>query len=298
MVRPCSGAPVLREWPSPDRIRRLSLESALNVAHVCRLYQRYSSDLKRVRAYQRALYGEHVRMPRVRGLIFRLSGGTIDIGGMGATHRWSGSSHTARMDPGLDDIEAEISYLLLRERRPDTVVELGASGGWSTTWLLHALRDNGHGTLHSYDIVDFAVGNVPAELAAGRWRFNSGDVRRATLPPAIDYLFIDCDHSREFAEWYLAHLMPSLRPGTPVSIHDIFHPSYVWRAWDFSQSTRMGEVPTIQRWLHGQGIRYFTPSRTWAPAVHRQLSRLRESIGMGRDIHYGFANPMVFLSAP
>ncbi|MEO5567159.1 MAG: class I SAM-dependent methyltransferase [Gemmatimonadaceae bacterium] len=273
-------------------------EKGLDVSYLCRLYERYATDLRRVRAYQRALYSRHVRMRRVRGAIFRLSGGVLDIGGMGATHRLNGATGIVRMDPGLDDIEAEISYLLLRAQRPDTVVELGASGGWSTTWLLHALRDNGRGSLHSYDIVDFSVGNVPAELADGRWYFSAGDVRDAQMPPSIDYLFIDCDHSREFAEWYLAHLLPSLRPGTPVSIHDIFHPGFVWRFWNFSENTRMGEVPAIKRWLREREIDYFTPSRTWAPEAHRELKRCRDSIGIRGEIHYGFANPMVFLQAP
>jgi predicted O-methyltransferase YrrM len=272
-------------------------EPSLDVAYLCTLYQRYSADLKRVRAYQRALYSRHVRLRRMRGAILRLSGGLLDVGGMGATHRFRGDSGIVRMDPGLDDVEAEISYLLLRAQRPQTVVELGASGGWSTTWLLHALRDNRKGSLHSYDIVNFSVGNVPAELAHGRWRFSGGDVRQAELPESIDYLFIDCDHSREFAEWYLAHLLPALRPGTPVSIHDIFHPAYVWRFWHISDN-KMGEVSAIKEWLREQAIDYFTPSRTWAPEAYRRLMRCRESIGIVDEIHYGFANPMVFLHAP
>jgi hypothetical protein len=47
----------------------------------------------------------------------------------------------------LDGLEAEITYLLLREARPETVVEIGTFHGWSTTWIFQALRDNGTGHL-------------------------------------------------------------------------------------------------------------------------------------------------------
>ncbi|MEP7000606.1 MAG: class I SAM-dependent methyltransferase [bacterium] len=270
--------------------------SHLDADRICTLYHRYAADLKRVRDYQRSLYARHVRLRRTRGVIFRLSGGLLDIGGMGATHRLHGKSGIVPMDPGLDDIEAEITYLLLREQRPARVIEIGASGGWSTSWILHALRDNGTGSLHSYDIVDYALGNLPTDLADGRWHFHVGDVRRADLTEPIDYLFIDCDHSREFAEWYLAELLPTLRPGTPISIHDIFHPDYVSRLWN-ATNNKMGEVSVIRRWLREREIEHFTPSRSWAPDTHRRLAECRRSIGLGADIHYGFANPMVFLRA-
>ena len=55
-------------------------------------------------------------------------------------------------------------------------MELGTFQGWSTTWILRALRDNGHGHLHSFDQVDAVLRTVPADLADGRWTFVPGDV--------------------------------------------------------------------------------------------------------------------------
>ena len=91
------------------------------------------------------------------------------------------------MRPRLDDVEAEISYLTIRALRPRTVLEIGSARGWSTTWLLRALHDNGAagdraGVLHTFDLTDDAVRTVPPALSAGRWRFTRGDVRRGTLP--------------------------------------------------------------------------------------------------------------------
>jgi hypothetical protein len=44
----------------------------------------------------------------------------------------------------LDDIEGELTYLLIRERRPEVAVEIGAR---ATAWIERALHDNGAGTL-------------------------------------------------------------------------------------------------------------------------------------------------------
>jgi len=58
------------------------------------------------------------------------------------------------LDPHFDDIEAEITYLLIRAFRPKTLVKISPLGGWSTSWILNAIRDNNYGTLYSYDLVD------------------------------------------------------------------------------------------------------------------------------------------------
>ncbi|MEU6641291.1 LuxR C-terminal-related transcriptional regulator [Saccharomonospora sp. NPDC046836] len=73
----------------------------------------------------------------------------------------------------LDDIEAELTYLRLRETRPEQVVEIGSLHGWSSAWILRALRDNGTGHLLTTDLRDEASFTVPrtrgrsnAEIAA------------------------------------------------------------------------------------------------------------------------------------
>ncbi|MCD9878427.1 class I SAM-dependent methyltransferase [Streptomyces guryensis] len=38
-------------------------------------------------------------------------------------------------------------------------MEIGTFLGWSTTWILQALKDNGTGHLYSYDIVDHVARN-------------------------------------------------------------------------------------------------------------------------------------------
>jgi predicted O-methyltransferase YrrM len=189
----------------------------------------------------------------------------------------------------LDDIEAEITYLLLREYRPDTVVEIGALHGWSSTWILSALRDNGMGHLHSIDLIDQARRTVPADLAADRWRFVHGDVRTnlGRLPSAIDYLFVDAAHSARFARWYLGRLLPAIAPGTPVSVHDVFH---------HARALPWTEGATVLGWLRRRGIGYFTASAAHAPQTCATLIELRRELDLAEPVHPGRDNPMIFFS--
>lgn len=189
--------------------------------------------------------------------------------------------------PQLDDLEAEATYLLVREFRPRTIVEISPDGGWSTTWLLAALRDNGSGSLFSYDLFDHCTRTVPKQLAEGRWTFTLGDVRDQlrSFPPQIDYLFLDSAHSAHFARWYIRELFPSLVAGTPVSIHDIF-------------ATSGGESRVVRTWLSEQGVHHFTTAPAAAADVYQRLMRVKQELGMAQPIHDSLRNPMVFFQAP
>lgn len=96
------------------------------------------------------------------------------------------------MRPQLDDIESEITYLLLREYKPEHVVEISPSAGWSTSWILRALQYNQLGHLYSFDFIDDSTSTIPEELYAYRWTFIQGDIKRNIdkLSQQIDYLFI------------------------------------------------------------------------------------------------------------
>jgi predicted O-methyltransferase YrrM len=188
----------------------------------------------------------------------------------------------------LDDVEAELTYLRLRELRPATVVEIGTFHGWSTTWLLTALRDNGSGRLMSYDVVDHVLKSVPEDLAGDRWTFTQGDVRTARLPAEIDYLFLDAAHSARFARWYIADLFSRLN-GTPVSVHDVFHGR---RPMPFSEGA------VLVRWLTEQNLDYFTPSAKRAPETFAELLAVKRELGLAEPVRSGRDNPMVFFELP
>jgi predicted O-methyltransferase YrrM len=199
--------------------------------------------------------------------------------------------HAGRgMRPKLDDIEAELTYLLVRETRPGRIVEIGTFHGWSTSWLLRALADNGTGHLHSYDLVDHVLTTIPSDLSGDRWTFHRGDVRAAdTLdPPAIDYLFLDAAHTARFARWYVGALLAKLPPRTPVCVHDVYHRS---RAGRFSE----GRV--VLDWLSRRGAGPFTASSRAAPQAFQEISALKRSLGLAEVVHQPSPNPMIFFTS-
>jgi predicted O-methyltransferase YrrM len=227
----------------------------INLDLVSRLYRTHTADLAAVIAEQRAL-----------------------------------REATPSMVPQLDDLESEITYLLLRHARPARVMELGTFHGWSTTWILRALRDNGTGHLHSFDRVDHVRSTVPAELAEGRWTFHHGDVRAllAEVPRDAGYLFVDAAHTASFARWYLAELFPLVPAGIPVSVHDVFHTRW---ALPFTEGA------VVTRWLGGHGTDWFSASRRHDPDTHHALLALRRDLGVtgARDTT---VNPMLWFTMP
>ena len=226
----------------------------IDIDHIIGLYRTYAHDLDRVREQQRKLLAP-----------------------------------PTSLEAQLDDIEAEITYLLLREARPETVVEIGTFHGWSTTWILQALRDNGTGHLYSYDIVDHVVGNVPGQLSTGCWTFTQGDAREnlEKIPDTADFLFIDAAHSASFARWYIRELFPRIRPGIPVCVHDVFHGR---RPLPFTEGA------VVLRWLAEQENTYFTASRAHASETHHRLNDVKRTLALGHPLRDSRDNPMIFFT--
>ncbi|MFE7313171.1 MULTISPECIES: class I SAM-dependent methyltransferase [unclassified Streptomyces] len=194
------------------------------------------------------------------------------------------------MKPQLDDVEAEITYMRLRELRPAKVVEIGTFYGWSTMWQLSALRDNGAGHLYSFDIVDHVVRNVPKDLAE-RWTFTKGDVREniGVIPDDTEYLFIDADHGARFARWYIENLFPAVPGGTPTSVHDVFHGR---------RPKPLSEGSVIIKWLAEKGIEFFTPSPAKAPEVFAEIAKIKKDLGLDEPVRDSRDNPMIFFDLP
>ena len=234
---------------------------------VIELYQQFRNDLVRVRRRQYWFHQRHENplVRRLRKLRLRRH----------------------MLFPALDDIEAEVTYLLLRARRPNVVFEMSPNAGWSTSWILNALRDNDNGgQLWSYDIHDTCTKFVPRDLAAGRWHFVQGDARETTLAaPHFDHCFIDSEHSRSFAEWFVSTLFPRIPPGCVVSVHDVFHSP---------EPSEEGEV--VVKWLADHGLSYWTPSPFVDAAVTDRIEKERRRLGIDYAIIRAPAchNPMLF----
>jgi predicted O-methyltransferase YrrM len=279
--------------------------TAIDLSLVLSLYEEFAKDLRRVRESEAALYRAYVETRR-----------SLEPGAFGApsrlipprVRRWAmdhlpyplllRSRQIVKavipghdLDPQSDDVENEITYLLIRRFQPQVVVEIAPCGGWSTTWILSALRDAGEGKLASFDVIDDSRRTVPRELGDGRWTFVHGDVRQLAreIPSKIDFLCLDAEHSEPFARWYIDHLFPHLSEGAVVSVDDVFHPA-------LGRSIGAGEARTVLDWLARKEIRYFTAAPSEAPSSYEQIRSLKATLGMAAPIHTATANPAIYFS--
>ena len=102
----------------------------------------------------------------------------------------------------LESLSSLLIYALVRIRKPKTVVETGVANGMSSFFILHALRLNSFGKLHSIDVSP-DVGVLLDDDERAQWdlrvlarRCSSEDFRDAIadLPP-IGMFLHDSDHS-------------------------------------------------------------------------------------------------------
>ena len=141
----------------------------------------------------------------------------------------------------------EVLYVLARLLRPSTVVETGVAYGFSSSYILQALRDNCLGHLYSIDSpntdptgfvdadghVDVVytrsvtdVGRlVPQELRE-RWTLIPGTSREQLAHVLqqrghIDLFFHDSDHSYSNMTWEFRAVWPFLRTGGVLVSDDI-----------------------------------------------------------------------------
>lgn len=248
----------------------------LNIQFVLGLYNKYTDDLKRVRKYQRKFYSkDSLSRERFFWRILRYAlrkFGIIQIG--------------LELNASFDDIESEITYLLIREFKPETIIEISPSGGWSTSWILNALKDNGFGKLYSYDLVDNSTKNISLDLSENRWIFYLGDIKKNVdkLPEKIDYLFIDSDHSARFAQWYIKNVFSKLKSGTPVSVHDVFQ----------TKEFYFPEERVILDWLRIKNIDYFSASPMKYETIFEEICKLKKTKNIWKLIHKTQTNPAIF----
>ncbi|WP_017568872.1 class I SAM-dependent methyltransferase [Nocardiopsis halotolerans] len=193
--------------------------------------------------------------------------------------------------PTTNDIETEITYLLLRAHTPQHTVQIGTGHGWTTTWILSALRDNGTGHLHSFDTHDHTPHHVPTHLTHHRWTFTHGDIRTTTahLPPHTDHLLIDAAHNGHFARWYLRHLLPTLPAHTPVTIHNVFR---------HRATPPFTEGALVMTWLTTNTTNFFTASAARAPHTHHALRQLKQELDLATPLHPGHHNPAIYFRLP
>jgi predicted O-methyltransferase YrrM len=115
---------------------------------------------------------------------------------------------------------AKLLYVLAVARRPRTIVEFGASLGYSTIHLAAALRDAGGGRLITTELSAAKAGTAAVNLAQAGLddvvELRVGDAldTLAGLDDEVDFLFLD--GSNDLYRGVLELVAPSLAPGALV----------------------------------------------------------------------------------
>lgn len=256
----------------------------IDLEHAIDLYETWWGDLRTARRAMQRLHAQRCVAWSQRSLVHRVAARALEP-------VMSGLRKEAPMLAQVDDEVCELLYMLLRSRRPQVVVEISPFHGWSTSWILTALQHNGTGQLRSFDVLDSASRNVPAELKP-RWELVLGDVRKNTarIPQQIDFLLMDSDHSAEFAQWYLDEVFPRVRPGAPVCVDDIFHSA--------DPGSFDGEGPVLMDWLRRNDVPWFTCAKAKNPSALNAIHGKKTSLGLVPRIRRGDANTSVFFEMP
>jgi predicted O-methyltransferase YrrM len=163
-----------------------------------------------------------------------------------------------RMDNGsFGSVDAEILYSMVRYHRPRRIIEVGS--GWSTLVTLKALQANAReGKIAKFT----ACEPYPSPLVlaiAKSLRVNLHRLPVQSIPLATfeeltkgDILFIDSSHVCKIGsdvQYELLEILPRLRPGVLVHVHDVFLPEEYPREWVLDEQWFWNEQYVLQAFL-------------------------------------------------
>lgn len=167
---------------------------------------------------------------------------------------WKG--HIGKQEYG--QFESYVAYCIVREYKPEIIVEVGCASGYSSYPLALGIQKNyrddkipiGRWPFGKYRLYSFETNMKRAKEANDNLRrIKSSDCYHTIEPfdvrthiyqyiedTNIDLLFMDADHSSSFCKWYLKELVP--RTSKLLHVHDVYY-----------GEPPMGEATEILAWL-------------------------------------------------
>lgn len=152
------------------------------------------------------------------------------------TKYFDGDNHTwpAFMSYGGGDTEvrydydsSKLCYSLIRHFKPTKCLEFGTSFGHSTIFITDALLKNEQpfefvALEMEQGIYDAAKRNLTIQHRRLIPTLIHGLIEDHLdeIPQELDFVFIDTNHDRESTEWYVKHIIPRVKKGGLVAIHD------------------------------------------------------------------------------
>jgi len=181
----------------------------------------------------------------------------------------------------FESVDAEVLYAMIRGSKPARVLEIGS--GWSTLLSLRALEANraesgGDPAARLTAIEPYPHAFVRDAIAARPELAEMLDEQVQGLPldlfsslGAGDILFIDSSHVLRIGsdvQYEFLEILPRLRPGVLVHVHDIFLPGEYPRDWVFGPEHRFwNEQYLLQAYLIGNARTEVVWGSSW---MHRR----------------------------
>ena len=181
-----------------------------------------------------------------------------------------------------ENADALVQYGLVRARKPKRYVEIGC--GWSSLLLKRALeRNRAEGHDCAVTLIEPYPNPAIFRHLPSTWTIHRKMIQRAD--PAIydqleagDVLFYDGSHCAKVGSdvnWFFFHVLPRLKPGVLIHIHDISLPHEYPKPWIFDRGQTWNEQYVLQAFLmHNDAYRITLANRFIF--LHRQteLERL------------------------
>lgn len=138
-------------------------------------------------------------------------------------------------NPWIAPIDATILHAMIRHHRPQKMVEVGS--GYSTGIAAAAITKNGSGEFQQELVaIDPQPRSALVAETPGLSKIIQKPLQEVDLKEIIDcdLLFIDSSHIVKMGgnvNYEILEIIPRLKPGAIVHLHDILLPGEYWKEW-------------------------------------------------------------------
>jgi len=148
-------------------------------------------------------------------------------------------------------VDAIVYYSLIRHLKPRRIIEIG--GGYSTRFAAKALVRNADGaTLTCIEPNPERLNGHALNIELIQKRVEEIDVDFFSQLEANDIIFIDSSHTVKFGSdvcYEFLDVLPVLRPGVWVHVHDIFFPHDYPAEWILKRRLALNEQYLLEAFL-------------------------------------------------
>jgi predicted O-methyltransferase YrrM len=167
-------------------------------------------------------------------------------------HELTDIDHTDFKNGYFDGFDAAVYYSLIRHLKPRRVIEIGS--GYSTRFASKALaRNAGRGRLTCIEPhPEERLNGLRVKVDLIEKPVEEIDVEFFAQLEANDILFIDSSHTVKFGSdvcYEFLEILPALRPGVWIHVHDIFFPHDYPAEWLLKRRLALNEQYLLEAFL-------------------------------------------------